>query len=171
MFQNDEVKLKAGRISYMDRAIILEALGEIVKAKYIYNLKNNHQGYNLNLINHALQVDSNIYTFENDYYLDAGVEKLTNIANYFEYGTGLNNSMRKSHGRRYIKPTTKEYMKFEGTNTFEGKTIFAKKVRGVRPIFAMTKAVKDVELNRKTYQRAIRIQYGIGSKDQEESLE
>ena len=30
----------------------------------------------------------------------------------------------------------------------------------------MTKAVKEVELNRKAYQRDIRIKYGIGTQDE-----
>jgi len=171
MFQDDDAKLRRGRISFIDRAFILNALGDIVKEKYQYFLKNNHQGYRLNLIYNALQVEPDLNNFENKYYLDAGSEELTNIANYFEYGTGLNNSLKKSKGRRYIKPKNNKFMKFSGSNEYEGKTVFAKAVRGVRPIFAMTKAVKDVQLRRKDYQRKIRIYYGLGIVSDEDSYE
>jgi len=163
MFQDDQAKLKAGRISYADRLQILTALGIMAQEKYKYNLKNNHQGYNLTLLKNALQFEPNVDTFENHYYLETGSEKLNAIANYFEYGTGLNNTGKKAQGRRYIKSTTPgKYMKFEGTNLFEGTTVFTKKVRGVRPVFAMTKVIRDMTLNRVTYQRDLRRQYGIG---------
>ena len=162
VFPDEEAKLKSGRISDDEKEMILIALGEIARAKYDEFIVQggNAKGYNLAELKGSLQYDTDVREFDNDYYLDGGNEHWTAVANYFEYGTGLYNQRRAGRYRAgYITPQTAEYMKFV---TKSGDHVLTKKVKGVHPIFAMEKAIKFIEFNRKRLQRAIRIELQKG---------
>jgi len=156
-FPDEEAKLRPGRISMDEKELILEMLGAIAQDKYDeYIVQGGRaKGYSLGPLQGSLKFTTNPESFENDYHLEGENEHWTNVANYFEYGTGLYNQRRAGKYRAgYIRPTTAEYMKF----TLKGGTqMFAKKVKGVHPIFAMEKAVKYVQFNRPMLQRDIRM--------------
>ena len=121
------------------RKTILNALGEIAQAKYDELVSYNHYGYNLLKLKGSLKYKSNIELFHNEYYLEGVNDEWTRIAKYFEYGTGLYNTKRSGRYRAgYIKPTkAHKYLAFMGTKKFAGQLILAKRVKGVRPVFAM----------------------------------
>lgn len=152
----DEIKLRAGRLKDIERMAILQELGETARERFDYNLVNNSSGYNLRIFRGALQYSPDIENFENAYFIDTGNDELNTIAEYFEYGTGIYNT--RFRGRGMIRPRVKQAMKFLAKN---GKAVFAKEVKGVRPVFMMRKAVKSVEFDRKELQRQIRINLGI----------
>lgn len=150
--------LPSGRISNEERYLILLELGRIAQEKYdefIYSA-GLVAGYNLKKLQGSLQFEPNEYEFANYYYLEGKDEKWTDIANYFEYGTGLYNTKRAGRYRGgYIRPVHAEYMNFISKKT--GKWVTTDKVRGVRAMMAMQKAVKFIEFNRERFQRDIRI--------------
>ena len=155
-FQDDTTKLTAGRISNAERAIILDRLGRDAQILYDQFIMHNEQGYDLRKLKGSLQFEPNIQAFKNRYYLKGKDSKWTKIAYYFEYGTGLFNSKRAGqyHGG-YIKPVTREYMHFLCK---DGRWRKTKRVAGVHPVFAMTKAEKIIEFNRADLQRQIRME-------------
>lgn len=126
------------------RGRLLKELGKEVQRRYKQNLRENNYGYNLKLIENGVQFESDIVEFDNLYFFDNGEEKLDKIAYYFEYGTGLYNSSGKG---KPITPKNAEFLTWIGKN---GKRLFAKEVRGVHPLFALMKAVKSVDHDRKT---------------------
>jgi len=156
-FPDEEAKLSSGRISNAERLAILIRLGELAQQKYdeFVIQGGNSKGYSLGPLTGSLQYVPNIATFENEYYLEGRDEHWTNIAYFFEYGTGLHNVTRASEARAYIKPTESSYLKFV---TKQGKWVTTKQVEGVYPVFAMTKAVKYIEFNRARIQREIRLE-------------
>lgn len=152
------VQLPPGRISNYERALILEELGKIAQEKYdeYVVFGGLTLGYNLRALKGSLHFESDIINFENYYYLQGTDEKWTDIANYFEYGTGLYNTKRAGKYRGgYIKPVHGEYMRFISKKT--GKFVIIDKVHGVRPVMAMQKAEKYIQFNREKLQREIRI--------------
>lgn len=157
MFPDDEARLKSGPIDLSEKQIILETLGEFAQQKYNEFVDRNSEGYNLSVLKGCLQYEINLDTFDLDYYLEGRDQGLTDIANYFEYGTGLYNSKRAGKYRAgYIKPVHQKYMMFMGTKAFEGDFIKTKRVKGVKPIFAMTKTIAFMKQNRKRFQHTIR---------------
>ena len=157
MFPDDTAKLKAGRISNEEREIILTELGLVAQAKYDEFVVQGGQakGYNLYKLQGSLSFRPNIQTFENEYWLEGRDSEWTKIAEYFEYGTGLHNQRRAGKYRAgYIKPKVQKYLQFVAK---DGNFVSTKRVAGVKPIFAMTKAVKFVEFNRDRLQRDIRL--------------
>lgn len=157
VFPDDEAKLQAGRISYEERAEILYRLGEIAQKKYdeFVIQGGSAKGYNLTPLVGSLQFKMNVEAFENDYWLEQVDEHWTKVAIYFEYGTGLFNTTRAGKYRAgYIKPVVEEYLSFVAK---DGKFVKTKRVKGVQPVFAMTKAIKYVEFNRARIQRQVRL--------------
>ena len=152
-FQDDTTKLTAGRISNAERAIILDRLGRDAQLLYDQFIMHNEQGYDLRKLKGSLQFEPNIQAFKNRYYLKGKDSKWTKIAYYFEYGTGLFNT--KKAGKGYIEPVTREYMRFLCKDR---RWHFSKKVEGVHPVFAMTKAEKIIQFNRADLQRQIRME-------------
>lgn len=159
MFPDEKAKLKAGRISYEEKELILQRLGELAQEKYDEFLMQgaSAKGYNLEILKGSLKFDTDVFSFDNVYYLEGSDDNITRFANYFEYGTGLYNTKRAGKYRAgYIKPVDAEYMTFLSNKT--GKFVKAKKTKGVEPIFAMEKAKKYVEFNRDVIQRNIRLE-------------
>jgi len=157
-FPDEEAKLKSGRIGMVERLHILETLGKYTQEKYDEYLTQGAStyGYDLEKLKGSLKFVPDIGTFENSYYLQGKDEHWTDIANYFEYGTGLFNSKRAGKYRAgYIRPVIKEYMKFVAK---DGRSVITGQVKGVHPIFAMTKAIKYIEFNRGILQRGIRLE-------------
>ena len=153
--------LDPGRISNEERAHILEELGILAQIKYDEYVINNGRGYNLQLLKGSLHFEKNIEDFSNKYWLEGANTELTNIANYFEYGTGIHNTKRAGKYRAgYIKPVTAEYLQFMGKKS--GQWVKTDRVKGVKPVFAMTKALAFIEQNRTILQRAIRWEYKDG---------
>jgi len=162
MFQDEEVRLKSGPIAQEEKLEILNRLGEIAQEKYNENviLGGISKGYDLRKLQDSLQFIPNLYVFENVYYLQGKDQHWTDIAYYFEHGTGLFNVTRAGQYRAgYIKPVIKEYMSFIAK---DGKFVNTKKVKGVHPIFAMQKAIKYVEFHRRSLQRHIRVEINYG---------
>ena len=132
-------------------------LGEIAKEKYdeFISQGGRAKGYNLEILKGSLQFIPDVSNFENEYYLEGKNEHWTDVANYFEYGTGIYNTKRAGKYRAgYIKPIVKDYMTFV---TKDGNFVTTKRVKGVEPIFAMEKTKKFMEFNRKRLQREIRL--------------
>ena len=162
-FPDDQAKLKSGRISPDEKLKILNELGKIAQEKYDEYIVagGNAKGYNLIKLRGSLQFIPIIEEFENQYFLQGKNQKETDIANYFEYGTGLYNTKRAGKYRAgYIRPVSGEYMQFVAK---DGKFVTTAQVKGVHPIFAMTKAVKYVTFHRKSFQREIRLMLNIQS--------
>jgi hypothetical protein len=158
-FPDEEAKLQAGRISNLEREEILIELGNIAQEKYDEFIVQGglSKGYNLFKLKGSLKFKTDVESFENVYYLEGQDSNWTDIANYFEYGTGIYNTTRAGKWRGgYIKPIYADYMRF--VNKF-GKFVSTKRVKGVHPIFAMQKAIKYVDFNRKRLQRNIRISF------------
>lgn len=158
MFQDDESRLNSGPIDIAEKLSILEMLGLIAQEKYdeFVVQGGSAKGYSLDVLKGSLKFKVNPVTFDNDYYLEGRNEHWTKVAIYFEYGTGLFNQKRAGKYRAgYIKPVIKEYMAFVAK---DGKFVMTDRVKGVHPIFAMTKAIKYIEFNRRNLQREIRLQ-------------
>lgn len=147
--------LRAGRLSYAERDIILQTLGTLAQEKYDEEVTHNQYGYNLSLLKGSLQYESDLIAFENYYYLENPDPELNDLAHYFEYGTGLFNTKNR---RGPIIPVTKSILKFR--KEWNG-IMFARQVKGVRPIFAFTTTVQYMRQNRQHLQREIRLTNGI----------
>lgn len=153
------MRLKPGRISYNERAGLLFALGKLAQEKYDEYVVTGgaSRGYNLRKLRGALQFEIDVLNFKLFFYLAGRNKKWTDIANYFEYGTGLYNTNRAGRYRAgYIKPVIEEYMRFLSKKT--GRWVTTGRVKGVRPVFAMEKAKAFLRQNRETLQRGIREQ-------------
>lgn len=156
-FPDEEAKLSPGRITREEKLEILQQLGEIAQEKYDEYIVQGGmtKGYNLTKLKGSLKFEPDVEAFENEYYLEGEDEQWTKIANYFEYGTGLYNQRRAGKYRAgYIRANVADFMRFK---TKDGKWVVTDKVRGVQPIFAMEKAIKYVQFNRKKLQREIRL--------------
>jgi len=157
MFPNDKAKLRAGRLAYFERYAILDELGKEAQRRYDRILTMNPRGYNLGFLRGSLKYTPNMFTFDNEYSIEAQNLELTKIAYYFEYGTGLYNTRRRSANRQRITPVMKDALSFVSN----GKRVFAKEVKGVKPVYMMFKATKSVEHDRLHLQRKIRLRLGI----------
>jgi len=166
----DDNKLRPGRLSNAERLEVLTYFGELAKLKYNEFLDDgafNH-GYDLRKLRDALQYKSNANYFQNVYYLELESRDWTDIAYYFEYGTGIFNT-KASTSNLPIRPVISKYLKVtfktprlvkrkDGSSGMT-KVLFTTKVKGVEPIFAMAKAKKWVDQNKPTLWRAIRLEY------------
>lgn len=148
-------QLRAGRISNDERLQILTKMGKIAQEKYNDYLLQGAGNYNLQMLRNSLMFFSDVKTFQNVYWIKAKTDELTKVAYYFEYGTGIFNS--KSKRGAYIKPKKGEYMVWKSKTS--NQMIFAKRTKGVRPVFMMTKAIHYVADNQKEIQRKIRLNY------------
>jgi hypothetical protein len=119
---------------------ILLKIGKETQIRYNRNLYHGAGGYNLSKLKDSLKFIPDLQNFENNYYLEGKTEELTKLAYYFEYGTGLFNTRSK---KGYIRPINYEYMMWKDPET--GALIKAKKTKGVKPVFAMTKAIASVK--------------------------
>ena len=157
----EDQKIRAGRLAYNERAIILDELGRETQRRYNDNILWRAGGYNLQKLKNSLQFQSDIYSNQNTYWIDTGNEELNRIADYFEYGTGIHNTKSRpgATSTDYIRPKKKEFMKWRSKIT--NKMIFAKQTQGVRPVFMMTTAISSVEHDKDSLQRQIRLHYGI----------
>lgn len=122
---------------------VLQLMGEEAKVRYNRNLLYGAGEYNLKKLQGTLKFIPDLQNFKNIYYLEGKTDEITKIANYFEYGTGLFNTRTRP---RYIRPINYQYMRWQDKDT--GQMIFVKKTKGVKPVFAMTKAVKSIELDK-----------------------
>jgi len=150
--------LSSGPISTSEKKDILFMLGRVAQEKYDEFIVQGGRakGYNLESFKGYLKFKPDPVLFDNDYWLEGPTKDRTEIAEFFEYGTGLYNSLRAGQYRAgYIRPVTKKYMKFKSSAT--GNWTVTDKVRGVQPIFAMTKALKFIEFHRIAIQRHIRL--------------
>ena len=157
-FPDEEAKLKSGPIALWEKEEILHRLGAIAQEKYdeFVVQGGTAKGYNLRPLVGSLQYTINLGKFDNDYYLEGTDSHWTDVAYYFEYGTGLYNQKRAGRYRAgYIRPTTQKYMSFVAK---DGNFVVTDKVKGVHPVFAMEKAKKYVEFKRKMLQRQIRLE-------------
>lgn len=152
-------RLRAGRLAYEERFIILQKLGEYAQKQYARYVESNSQGYDLSLIKDGLQFEPDIYAFENLYWVDNRDSKLDEIAVYFENGTGIfNTKHRKSDRRKISLRGSDKLMVFR--KPWKGvKAAWA--VKGVRPIFMFRRTLKSIEFNRAHLQRQIRFSFGI----------
>jgi len=143
--------MSAGRLSDEERQHVLEYMGEIAQDKYDeYVVEGgNSKGYNLSSLQGSLQFIPDVKAFENDYYLEGDDHKKTEIAYYFEYGTGMFNLKNPSP----IRASKQDFMKWKSKSGFWRR---AKEVKGVYPILAMTKAVLYVKDYKKKNLGAIR---------------
>ena len=158
-------ELRSGRISNVERLLILNELGKIAKQKYNEYLLSGSDEYNYNLmkLRNALQFTPDIVNFDNVYWIDTGNEELTKVAYYFEYGTGIFNTVNKRHA--YITPKKGEFMVWKDKQSRQ--LVFVKRTKGVQPIFMMTKAVNYIRNNREVIQRQIRIKLGLSLEEEE----
>lgn len=151
------IKLKAGRISNAERFFILTQLGKIAQQKYNDYLLSRAGNYNLQKLRNSLKFLPVVKKFDNKYWIDTGNEELTKVAYYFEYGTGIFNTTNKKAARTYIYPRSGPYLIWRDKNS--NRMIFAKRTKGVRPIFMMTTAVAYIRQNREVLIRRIRLKY------------
>jgi len=124
---------------------ILNSIGKIAQGRYNQNLFFGAKGYNLRMLMNTLHFEPNLSTFENRYWIETGSQELDKLAHYFEYGTGIYNSKGP---KRMIKPRSVGKMVFPGTKKFAGQMIFTDEIKGVKPVFMMTKAVESVKNER-----------------------
>lgn len=150
--------LPAGRISYEERQMILEELGNIAKEKYDEYIVQGGKvlGYDLKKLEGFLQFEADVFNFQNIYYLEGDDDKWTDIAYYFEYGTGLHNTNRAGKYRAgYIKPVHGDYMMFLSKKF--GRWVKTDRIQGVRPVFALLKTIKFIEnYNKKEIRKYLR---------------
>jgi len=152
-------RLRAGRLANAERLMILDEIGKYARKMYNRYLVQNSQGYDLSLLHDALQYAPDVDSFENDYWVDTGDEKLNDLASYFEYGTGMyNTKYRKSNRTRITSKTAGKAMVFR--KPWKGIS-GAMSVKGVRPVFMFRRTLKSIEFNRPYIQREIRFKLGI----------
>ena len=137
--------VRRGPIGEAGRIAILVALGNIAREKYNEYVTKSHNEHNYalgNVLRGALRFHPDPVAFENHYYLEGLSEKVTQLALYFEYGTGLYNTKGTQEP---IKPKSKPYFTFYSK---KHKTwIKVKEIKGVKPGFYAMKAIKYVENN------------------------
>lgn len=140
--QLSQVKTKEKRLEYAKRRRILSLVGREAERRYQYNLV--QTGYQGEVFKHAFKFEIDEENFQNYYYLDTGSVRLNLILQYLEYGTGLYGSLKsKWIESTRISPTTGKrlLLKFN----YEGRFIFTRKVRGVKPGFMFSKAVDSIQ--------------------------
>lgn len=140
--QLEKIKGKAGRPGLEEQKIILEKIGQEAEKRYQYNLQ--QTGYQGEWFKHAFKWESDAETMTNYYYLDTGNQKLNQILQYLEYGTGLYGSLKaKWIESTRISPRTGKrlLLKFQ----YEGNFIYKRKVKGIKPGFMFTKAVASIQ--------------------------
>ena len=148
--------IRSGRLSNDERLFILQMLGEEARRRYDRNLITGGHQYNLKILKGSLQFAPDVEAFQNVYWIDTGSRKLNEIANYFEYGTGMYNTQRRGQA---IKSKTKGgVLKFR--KAWHGIK-FATSVSGVKPVFMKARAEKSIENERNSLQREIRLKYGF----------
>ncbi len=148
--------LRSGRLSCEERNIILDELGKIAIARFNRNLFFGGLGkYALGKFKNALKYAPDIQEFENAYWVDTGKDKLNEIFDYFEYGTGLYNTR---FAKKLITAKKGKVMAWKGKG---GNWQFAKSQRGVKPVFAFKRTVMSMDHDRKHLQRKIRLRLGI----------
>jgi len=137
----EKIKTKKRKLEFADRRRILRMIALEARRRYQYNLL--QTGYKGNYFMDAFKYEIDEEHFKNYYYLDTGNQKLNQILQYLEYGTGLYGSLK----HKYIESTRisdrtgkRLLMKFE----YEGNFIFKRKVRGIKPGFMFTKAVESI---------------------------
>lgn len=153
-------RIKPGPISDYERALILNKLGKYAQAKYDEFIVSGGDalGYNLMALRGSLQFEIDVDNFENFYYIEGTDKHWTDVALYFEYGTGLYNSKRAGrYHAGYIKPVTADYLRFL-TKKSPRHWVTTDRVTGVRPVLAANKAIKLVEFERRKLQREIRLE-------------
>ena len=143
--------MRRGRIGFVEREIILDEIGREAEERFKYNLR--QSGYKWRHFDQAFHWAPNVETFDNDYWLDAGDDHLNKVLQWLEYGTGLFGPKGQM-----ILPKTRRYMKFRK----KGNIIFARKVKGIKPMFAFTKAIESVRNERVGLQKQIRHFLNIG---------
>jgi len=150
-------RLRSGRLSYVEREILLERIGEEAEKRYRQNLTNT--GYKGYWFMDAFKFIPDVYNFENYYELDTGNTELNKILGYLEYGTGLYGKRKRMIQSKKISKKTgqKLLLKFE----YEGNWIFKRKVKGIKPGFMFTKAVESVRNEWETLIRRFRLEEGI----------
>jgi len=151
MFPDEVAKERGKDFPIHIKLAILQELGAIAIMKYDDFITDGitATGYNIGYLRGCLRFSPNVKEFDNDYWLQGNDQKMTNVANYFEYGTGEFNTgkvSRSSITGRFqkkgpIRPKRAEYMKFVSKY---GKWFTTKEVKGVRPIAAMEKALAYV---------------------------
>ena len=128
--------MNAGRLSNDERLIILNELGLEVQSRFNKNIKYNPHGYNLKLLLNSLHFAPDVNNFENYYWVDTGHDKLNELANYFEHGTGVHNTQFR---RGPIVPIhadilwfRKEWMGIKAATMVQGvQPVFMKKNIGI----------------------------------------
>ena len=157
MFPDDQAKQEAEELEPDIRAIILQVLGEKAQGKYddFVVQRGAAKGYDLQKLQGSLQFAPNLEANDNQYWLESWDQHWTDIANYFEYGTGLYNTKRAGKYRAgYIKPVHGEYLRISKRLKY-GKGVITDKVAGVKPVFAMTLAIEWTKKNRLRLQKRI----------------
>lgn len=137
----DKVKDKKKKPEFEDRRRILNLIGREAERRYKYNLA--QTGYQGEIFKHAFKWEPDEDAFLNYYYLDAGSQRLNQILQYLEYGTGLYGSIKsKWIESTKISPRTGKrlLLKFK----YEGDFIYKRRTRGIKPGFMFTKAVESV---------------------------
>ncbi len=142
-----EFKLKAGRMSMHERLFILNEVGKLAQEKYNELVMNNRWRYNLRKLKNFLKYEVDPNYIENYYYLQGPDQHWTDVANYFEYGTGMYNSPRATgkyqKGKKMIEPMLEQYMVFFWKK--KGRWSKSKEIKGVHATFAMTKAIAYIK--------------------------
>jgi hypothetical protein len=153
--ERSHMNLRPGRLANVERLEILNELGKLAQERYADIISINHFGYDLDIIKDGLQFKPNVQTFENEYWIDNGSEELNLIAHYFEYGTGIQNT---SGPGKAIIPLQKKAMKFFAKR---GALIFARRVKGVRPLFMFERTMSEMNNNRSRLMRRFRLELDI----------
>lgn len=149
--------VRRGRLSNIERLMILEKIGEEAEKRYRQNLVNT--GYKGRWFKNAFHYEPDIYAFDNYYELDTGNQELNQILKYLEYGTGLYGSKRRMIQSKRISEKTgnKLLLKFK----YEGQWFFKRKVKGIKPGFMFTKAIESVRNEFNQLMRRFRLELNI----------
>lgn len=149
--------VRAGRLSNIERLLILEKLGEEANKRYLENLRNT--GYKGYWFKNAFNFSPDVDNFENYYELNTGNQELNKILTYLEYGTGLYGSRKRMIKSSKISAKTGNLLllKFK----YVGRWFYQRSVRGVKPGFMFTKAVESVRNEFNQLFRRFRLELGI----------
>jgi hypothetical protein len=151
-----EEKFRSGRLSYEERDAILTWLGEHAIAKFRRNLL-----YSMK----RSEVFSNVFTYVYDiftnsiaYSLNFETRMHAKIFMWIENGTGIfGASGRPITGTKYLPSKRRNNMlKFIGTNTWAGLTIFTMQVKGITPKYNYLKTVLYMQNNDSALRRQAR---------------
>ena len=153
--------MRQGRLSSAERLEILGEIGLLAQEKYNDIVANAPFRYNLKILKDGLQFRPDVQNFKNDYWVDYNDDFLNRVAYYFEHGTGIRNMKTKTLAKsdRYITPVIKRVMKF--THSKSGGTVFASKVKGVRPVFMFDRTKNFLKENDAAIKTKFRIDLDI----------